>query len=98
LLLYARTLMKNKHIKKHHLSVHQQLERLAHHHLVVSAVLSCMVVGLIKYEMGVVHIWHDIYNEGFGLISTYTHTSHHETLRMPIEHGDDMRAAPISGQ
>jgi hypothetical protein len=88
--------MKNKNNKHHHLSIHQKLERLAHHHVILVVVMSFMTLGLVKYEAQLLYVIQNAYGEGFGLASTYTH--HHETLRMPIEYGSDMHYAPISGQ
>lgn len=86
--------MKNKN--HHHASIHQKLERLAHHNFVLATILAFMAIGLVKYEAQLLYVVHDVYNQGFGLISTYTH--HYEVLRMPIEYGSDMYHAPTSGQ
>lgn len=88
--------MKIKKNKHHHLSIHQKLERLAHHNLILAAIVSFMAVGLIKYEAQLMYVIHDAYGKGIGIASTYTH--HHEVLRMPVEYGSDMHNAPISGQ
>jgi ssDNA-specific exonuclease RecJ len=87
--------MKNKN-SKHHLSIHQRLERLAHHRAILSCILSFMAIGFIKYETQVLYVLHDAYNQGFGMVSVYTH--HDEITRMPVQYGSSMRGTLISGE
>jgi hypothetical protein len=87
--------MKNKN-NKHHVSIHQKLERLAHHRVVLTCVLSFMALSFLKYETQFLHILHSAYNEGFGLVGVYAH--HDEVTRMPVQYGGNVRTAPISGE
>lgn len=80
----------------HHLSVHQRLERLAHHKGVLTFILTFMTLGLVKYEAHFLSILHDMYNQGFGLVSTYAH--HDEITRMPIQYGPGTRNVTTSGE
>jgi len=88
--------MKNKNNHHHHVSVHQKLERIAHHRLVLSAILGFMVLGLIKYETNLLFVIHDAYNQGFGFVSAYAH--HDEVTRMPIQYGSGMRTTSTSSE
>jgi hypothetical protein len=86
--------MKNKN--HHHITVHQRLERLAHHHIVLTCILTFMGLSFLKYETQFFHIFEKAYHEGFGLVSSYAH--HDEVTRMPVQYGSSLRAAPISGE
>lgn len=88
--------MKNKNHQKHHLSVHQRIERLAHHRGMLTFILGFMAIGLIKYEAHFLSIMHDMYNQGFGFVSTYAH--HDEVTRMPVQYGSAARDATTSGE
>jgi hypothetical protein len=87
--------MKNKN-SNHHLSIHQKLERLAHHQAVLSCILSVMALGLLKYETQAFYVLQNAYYQGFGMASVYAH--HDEITRMPVQYGRDMRTTLISGQ
>lgn len=93
--------MKNKnHKNHHHITIHQRLERLAHHRTVLTVILSFMALGFIKYESQLFHVFHDLYNQGFGLMSSYTvHSPHHyEVTRMPVEYDNSLRSPSTGGQ
>ncbi len=89
--------MKNKKIQNHdHISVHQRLERLAHHRIILSCILSFMALSFLKYETQFLHIMQGAYGEGFGMVGAYAH--HDEVTRMPVQYGAGMRSAHISGE
>lgn len=88
--------MKNKN-HKHHVTIHQKLERLAHHKVVLTVILSFMALGYLKYETQLFHHLQDAYNQGFGFVSSYT-PHHEEVTRMPVQYGAGMRSAFISGE
>lgn len=82
--------------RKHHLSIHQRVERLCHHQVVLTGILLFMSLSFLKYEIKLFGILHELYNQGFGLMSSYTH--HDEVTRMPVQYGSSSRNAPISGE
>ena len=88
--------MKIKTSKHHHISVHQKVEQFFRHRTVLTIILSFMAIGLIKYEVRLFGVIHDIYNQGFGMLSTYAH--HEEVTRMPVQYGSAVRHTSISGQ
>jgi len=89
--------MKNKNHKNHrHITIHQRLERLAHHHVVLSCILTFMALSFLKYETQFLHIFHTAYKEGFSLVGSYAH--HDEVTRMPVQYGSNMRSTYISGE
>jgi hypothetical protein len=90
--------MKNKN-NKHHISyvtVHQKLERLAHHRILLTCILSFMALSFLKYEMQFFHVMHSAYSEGIGMVGGYAH--HDEVTRMPVQFGNGMRSTFISGE
>jgi hypothetical protein len=90
--------MKNKNNKHHvtYVTIHQKLERLAHHRVVLTCILSFMVLSFLKYETQFLHVLHTAYGEGFGLVSSYTH--HDEVTRMAVQYGSSMRSTSTSGE
>lgn len=87
--------MKNKN-SKHHLSIHQRIERLCHHNAVLSGVVFFLILGLIKYQSHMFGVLQKAYDEGFGITSLYAH--HDEVTRMPIQYGSGVRTNHISGE
>lgn len=92
--------MKHKNNKHHHISIHQRLERLAHHRAVLTVVLSFMALGYIKYETQLLQMLREAYSHGFGLVGSYAHHEphHQEVTRMPIEYDNSMRSPSTSGE
>lgn len=88
-------LMKTNNHKNHHKSVHQRIEYLFRHRTFLVLVLSFMALGLIKYEMQLLGILHEMYGHGLGLMSTYTHQ---EITRMPVQYGNEIRHTATSGE
>jgi hypothetical protein len=92
--------MKNKN-SKNHMTIHQRLERLAHHRAVLTVVLSFMALGYLKYETQFAHMLHEAYVHGFSMVSAYTHHEsphHQEVTRMPVEYGSGIRTTFTSGE
>lgn len=89
--------MKNKNHKHHisYITIHQKLERLAHHRIILVCILGFMGLSFLKYETQFLHVLHGAYNEGFSMISSYTH--HDEVTRMPVQFGSNVRSTYISG-
>jgi hypothetical protein len=95
--------MKNKNNKhhRHYVTVHQRLERLAHHRIVLTVILAFMALSYIKYETQLVQMLHDAYAHGFSMIGAYAHHEaphHEEVTRMPVQYGSGMRSTSISGE
>lgn len=88
--------MKNKN-HKHHITIHQHLERLAHHRIVLTCILSFMALSFLKYETQFFHVLHSAYGEGFSMVSAYT-VHHEEVTRMPVQFGNSMRSTYTSGE
>ena len=93
--------MKNKNYKhhRHHVTIHQRLERFAHHRAVLSVILSFMALGYIKYETQLLQMLREAYSHGFSLVGSYSyHEPHHqEVTRMPVEYGS-VRPISTSGE
>jgi hypothetical protein len=89
--------MKNKNHKQHHLTVHQRIERLSHHNIVLMGIVFFMLLGFVKYEVRLLGLFHEFYGQGYGMLSNY-YPHHDEVTRMPIQYGSSMRSATISGE
>ena len=87
---------KNKHKNHLHVTIHQRLERLAHHQAVLGAVVVFLTVGVIKYQTQLSQVIHHVVLPD----SSYAvpHKYHHETLRMPVEYGASIRHVATSGE
>jgi uncharacterized membrane protein YkgB len=88
--------MKNKNNKHHHVSIHQRIERLSHHNIVLSVVVSFMLLGFIKYETRMLGFINAYYSHGFGVM-THLYEHHDEVTRMQVQYGSGMRYTTISG-
>jgi len=89
--------MKTKTHQHHHVSVHQKVERFFRHRTVLTVVLSFMALALLKYEVQLLGVIHMAYNQGFGLVASYT-PHHDEITRMPIQYGSNVRNTTTSGE
>jgi hypothetical protein len=67
--------MKNK--KHHqHKSIHQRIEAVLRHRLLLSSVAVVMFVGIVSLDAKVRGLAQDMYAQGWGWIGTYLHHEH----------------------
>lgn len=89
--------MKTKRHRKHHISVHQRVERLCHHRAFLAGILFVMGVGLVKYETHASLILQPTTNPTLGY-STVNAPHHEEITRMPIQYGSALRPTHTSSE
>ena len=60
----------------HHKTIHQHVEELMRHRLMLLAVISFMGMAYIKMDSRVAQVMEQAYMQGFGWIGTYMHHEH----------------------
>ena len=66
--------MKNK--SHHHKTVHQRVEAILRHRILLSSVIVLMFVGVLSFDAKVRGLAQDMYAQGWGWIGTYLHHEH----------------------
>lgn len=67
------TTMKNK---KHHKTIHQHIEAMLRHRLLLAGVVVLMLIGIVSFDTKVRGLAQDVYAQGWGWIGTYLHHEH----------------------
>lgn len=66
----------NKKHPNHHKTIHQHIEELMRHRVMLIAVLSLMGMAYVKMDTRVAQVMQQAYSHGFGWIGTYMHHEH----------------------
>lgn len=66
--------MKNK--KHQHKSIHQRIEAVLRHRVLLGAVATLMFIGIMSFDSKVRGLAQDVYAQGWGWIGTYLHHEH----------------------
>lgn len=86
--------MKNKNNNHHHKTVHQRVEQLLRHRVLLVLMLASMFMGVLTVDPRLRNLFRDAYTQGFGWIGTYLH---HEHPAHPHISTNILRAPTISG-
>jgi hypothetical protein len=67
--------MKNKN-SKHHISVHQRIDRFLRHRISIGLVVGLMFIGVLALDSRFRGLMQQVYTQGWGWIGTYMHHEH----------------------